>query len=159
MKFNAMICRLVGCLFIAYGIYQVWLGIDTYQAQRAQAEWRVAMAEVIAVESYRESSGRGYVTEYNVTYRYYVNADTYTGTIRGTRVRYQVDDRFDIKYDPVNSENSTHILTPKEDALAINVVGGLLFAVMGILASGLWGAFRRRCFPRTTDERERFYEK
>lgn len=159
MKPNVIICRLVGILFILYGMYQVWLGIDPYQTQRTQEEWRVAMAEVIAVESYRESSGHGYVTEYNVTYRYYVNADTYTGTIRGTRIRYQIDDRFDIKYDPVHSENSTHILTPRKDALFLNVGGGLLFAVMGALTSGLWGMFRRRVFPRTADERDRFYEK
>ncbi len=159
MKPNVAICRLMGLLFIVYGIYQVGLGIDIYRTQRTQQEWRVAMAEVIAVESYRESAGRGYVTEYNVTYRYYVNADIYTGTIRGTRIRYQIDDRFDIKYDPVHSENSTHILNSREDALAINVGGGLLFAVMGALVSGLWGAFRRRFFPRTADERERFYEK
>ncbi len=151
--------RLLGALFLLYGVYQVWLGIDIYQTQRTQEEWRVAMAEVIAVDSYRVSSGRGYVTEYNVTYQYFVNADTYTGTIRGTRMRHEVGDRFDIRYDPVDSENSTHILTPRKDALVINVAGGLLFAVIGVLTSGLWGAFRRRFFPRPTDQRERFYEK
>ena len=51
MKPNVIICRLVGILFILYGMYQVWLGIDLYQTQRTQEEWRVAMAEVIAVES------------------------------------------------------------------------------------------------------------
>ncbi len=31
MKSNVMICRLMGLLFIVYGIYQVGLGIDIYR--------------------------------------------------------------------------------------------------------------------------------
>lgn len=152
------IIRLFGLLFIVYGIYQVWLGIDLYRTQQVQEEWRVAMAEVVDVESYRRSKKHGYITEYNVTYEYHVNADVYTGTIKGIRVRYQVGDRFDIKYDPVDSEHSTHILTSDEGALAINVVGGLVFALMGALVSGLLGAIRRKLFPKPEDDRDAFYE-
>lgn len=154
--------RVIGVMFVLYGLYVMWYGVSRYAEQKRQEEWRVAMAEVVQVESYRTSVGgrkhSRWVTEYNVTYEYRVNNDIYTGEIRGTRTKYETGDRFDIKFDPVYSEKSTHILTPQPDAVVVNIAGGIIFMLMGALPTGLWGWIREKFFPRPEDEKEKFYQ-
>lgn len=139
--------------------------VSTYTQQLNTKDWRVAMAEVTDVSMRRERRGGGvksrshyshYITVYDITYQYWVNNDSYTGQITGSPNYKAVGDRFDIKYDPVFSENSTHILEPQTDVLIFNLFGSCLFAAVGMWASGLLTLLSRairRLFGGQTAER------
>ena len=140
--------------------------VSTYTQQLNTKDWRVSMAEVTDVSMRRERrsggvksrTGSRYVTVYDITYQYWVNNDSYTGQITGSPNYKAVGDRFDIKYDPVFSENSTHILKPQTDVLIFNLFGSCLFAAVGMWVSGLLPLLSqaiRRLFGDQTAERRK----
>lgn len=132
-----------GIIFIFGAIYLANQAIANYIQQLETKDWRIAMAEVTDVSERQEykSGGRKrsgrYVTVYDITYRYYVNDDSYTGKIIGSSSYKAAGDRFDIKYDPEFSENSTDILEPQTDVLIFNLGGSCLFIMIGMQVSGL----------------------
>ncbi|MDD6395594.1 MAG: hypothetical protein PUB37_05345 [Firmicutes bacterium] len=139
--------------------------VSTYTQQLNTKDWRVAMAEVTDVSMRRERRSGGVksrshyiITVYDITYQYWVNNDSYTGQITGSPNSKAVGDRFDIKYDPVFSENSTHMLEPQTDVLIFNLFGSCLFAAVGMWASGLLPpllqAIRRLFGGQTAERRE-----
>lgn len=135
--------KIFGIIFILGAIYFAFQAVSTYTQQLNTKDWRVAMAEVTDVSRRRERRSGGvksrshYITVYDITYQYYVNDDSYTGQIIGSPDYKAVGERFDIKYDPVFSENSTHILKPQTDILILNLFGSCMFAAVGMWASGL----------------------
>ena len=92
------------------------------------------MAEVTGVSERWEGGGRKGRSHivYDVVYLYHVNDESYTGEITGTRSHYEVDDRFDVKYDPEHPEISTDVLDVRTDALIMNLVGAGVFAFVGL---------------------------
>lgn len=142
-----LLVRLVGLFFVLVGVWIAGSGMSNFAGELRQQDWVVRMAEVTEVTWRRESTGIRHGSTkivYDVTYEYHNNDDTYTGTITGTVTKWEIGDRFDIKCDPAAPENATHILHPQPNVLTMNLIGGCLFAGMGMWAAGYLPFGRQR---------------
>lgn len=140
--------RLASLFFVLVGIWIAGSGISNFARELRQQDWVVRMAEVTEVTWRRVSSGRvkhgSTKIVYDVTYQYHDNDDIYTGTITGTVTKWEIGDHFDIKCDPAAPENSTHILHPQPNVLVMDLLGGCLFAGIGLWAAGYLPFGRQR---------------
>lgn len=134
------IVKIFGIIFMLGAIYIAFCGVSNYIKQLEQKDWRVVMATVTQVQQRKESVGgrkSHHKTVYDISYEYYFNSDLYSGEIIGTVTPKALGDHFDVKCDPQSPSISTHILDPLPDALIANILGGFMFAAVGLWISGI----------------------
>lgn len=133
--------KIVGIIFVIGAIWIAVKGVAAYRDQLDARDWCVWPAVVTNVASRIETSASGThfmrKTVYDIDYEYNVYGDIYTGRIIGTVSSQRIGDIIDIKWDPDAPENSTDVLEPRPGALAVNLVGSCIFAVIGLYVAGL----------------------
>ena len=148
MTMRKVILRIAGVLFTLYGLHIIASGAGQWVRQLEQRDWEVRLATVQDVTQREERRG-GFrrfshtVTVYDYTYEYFINSDRYTGRVTGTVTKQENGDLIDIKFDPENPEDSTHILSVGWDALALNIGGAVVFCVVGLWLLNLRPAVER----------------
>lgn len=129
------ILAFAGVLFCMWGCYCIYFAFANYQAQQSQTSWPIIDAEVTSVEMREEYSGVDDVERvYDITYAYTVDGTVYTGEIMGTVFQKEIGEFLSVKYDPKAPSISTNVLSPQPEGLVANLLGGLLFLAIGILA-------------------------
>lgn len=144
-----VILRALGVLFTLYGLYVIAAGAGQWVRQLEQRDWEVRLATVQDVTRREERRGGFYrlhgttVTVYDYTYEYFINSDRYTRQVTGTVTKQENGDLIDIKFDPEHPEHSTHILSVRWGALALNIGGAVVFCTIGLWLLDLRPAVRR----------------
>ena len=135
--FRKAFVLVVGAGFLLFALNIAVVGISNYRQQLAAQNWKTSMAEVTAVSERTEYNSlmRPYQqTVYDLHYEYRVGLDTYIGEVEGALYPMDVGETFEILYDPACAENSTDVLSPKNDSLIINLAGAIVFAAIGVFA-------------------------
>lgn len=132
-----MILLLGGIIFLCGGIYFFCHGIHTYLQQINQKDWEITTATVISTAERLESSGgtrrsRHYYTVYDIYYQYEADGNIYTDMIYGSNAAKSYGETFEIKFDPLEPQNSTCDLEPNFHVVISGAVGFLIFGTIGL---------------------------
>ena len=132
-----------GVVTLLIGIFMFYLGANTYIQSYKQTDWVFGSAYITDIsELNRSGVGRHRGTNYSMTYEYFVDGTRYTGEYGPLANSIEVGRSIRIKYDPNAPENSTGILAPGGNDLALVIIGTVL-AVPGFFMSGILGVLRR----------------
>ena len=131
-----------GVVTLLIGIFMFYMGANTYIQSYKQTDWVFGSAYITDIsELNRSGVGRGRIS-YSMTYEYFVDGTRYTGEYGPLANSIEVGKSIRIKYDPNAPENSTGILAPGGNDLALVIIGTVL-AVPGFFMSGILGVLRR----------------
>lgn len=131
-----------GVAALLIGLFMFYMGANTYIQSYKQTDWVFGNAYITGISQLNRSRvGRGGIS-YSMTYEYEVDGMRYTGEYGPLANSIEVGRSIRIKYDPNAPENSTGILAPGGNDLALVIIGTIL-AVPGFFMSGILGLLRR----------------
>lgn len=131
-----------GVAALLIGLFMFYMGANTYIQSYKQTDWVFGSAYITGISQLNGGRvGRGGIS-YSMTYEYEVDGMRYTGEYGPLANSIEVGRSIRIKYDPNAPENSTGILAPGGNDLALVIIGTIL-AVPGFFMSGILGLLRR----------------
>ena len=131
-----------GVATLLIGIFMFYMGANTYIQSYKQTDWVFGSAYITDISPLNGGRvGRGGIS-YSMTYEYEVDGTRYTGEYGPLANSIEVGKSIRIKYDPNAPENSTGILAPGGNDLALVIIGTIL-AVPGFFMTGILGLLRR----------------
>ena len=131
-----------GVATLLIGLFMFYMGANTYIQSYKQTDWVFGSAYITGISQLNGSRvGRGGIS-YSMTYEYEVDGTRYTGEYGPLANSIEVGRSIRIKYDPNAPENSTGILAPGGNDLALVIIGTIL-AVPGFFMTGILGLLRR----------------
>ena len=131
-----------GVAALLIGLFMFYMGANTYIQSYKQTDWVFGSAYITDISPLNGSRvGRGGIS-YSMTYEYEVDGMRYTGEYGPLANSIEVGKSIRIKYDPNAPENSTGILAPGGNDLALVIIGTIL-AVPGFFMTGILGLLRR----------------
>ena len=131
-----------GVATLLIGIFMFYMGANTYIQSYKQTDWVFGSAYITDISPLNGGRvGRGGIS-YSMTYEYEVDGMRYTGEYGPLANSIEVGKSIRIKYDPNAPENSTGILAPGGNDLALVIIGTIL-AVPGFFMTGILGLLRR----------------
>lgn len=131
-----------GVAALLIGLFMFYMGANTYIQSYKQTDWVFGSAYITGISQLNRSRvGRGGIS-YSMTYEYEVDGMRYTGEYGPLANSIEVGRSIRIKYDPNAPENSTGILAPGGNDLALVIIGTIL-AVPGFFMTGILGLLRR----------------
>lgn len=131
-----------GVAALLIGLFMFYMGANTYIQSYKQTDWVFGSAYITGISQLNGSRvGRGGIS-YSMTYEYEVDGIRYTGEYGPLANSIEVGKSIRIKYDPNAPENSTGILAPGGNDLALVIIGTIL-AVPGFFMTGILGLLRR----------------
>lgn len=131
-----------GVAALLIGLFMFYMGANTYIQSYKQTDWLFGSAYITDISPLNGGRvGRGGIS-YSMTYEYEVNGMRYTGEYGPLANSIEVGKSIRIKYDPNAPENSTGILAPGGNDLALVIIGTIL-AVPGFFMTGILGLLRR----------------
>ncbi len=131
-----------GVAALLIGLFMFYMGANTYIQSYKQTDWVFGNAYITDISQLNRSRvGRGSIS-YSMTYEYEVDGMRYTGEYGPLANSIEVGRSIRIKYDPNAPENSTGILAPGGNDLALVIIGTIL-AVPGFFMTGILGLLRR----------------
>ena len=131
-----------GVAALIIGLFMFYMGANTYIQSYKQTDWVFGSAYITDISQLNRSRvGRGGIS-YSMTYEYEVDGMRYTGEYGPLANSIEVGKSIRIKYDPNAPENSTGILAPGGNDLALVIIGTIL-AVPGFFMTGILGLLRR----------------
>ena len=131
-----------GVAALLIGLFMFYMGANTYIQSYKQTDWVFGSAYITDISQLNGGRvGRGGIS-YSMTYEYEVDGTRYTGEYGPLANSIEVGRSIRIKYDPNAPENSTGILAPGGNDLALVIIGTIL-AVPGFFMSGILGLLRR----------------
>ena len=131
-----------GVAALLIGLFMFYMGANTYIQSYKQTDWVFGSAYITDISQLNGSRvGRGGIS-YSMTYEYEVDGMRYTGEYGPLANSIEVGKSIRIKYDPDAPENSTGILAPGGNDLALVIIGTIL-AVPGFFMTGILGLLRR----------------
>lgn len=131
-----------GVAALLIGLFMFYMGANTYIQSYKQTDWVFGSAYITDISPLNGSRvGRGGIS-YSMTYEYEVDGMRYTGEYGPLANSIEVGRSIRIKYDPNAPENSTGILAPGGNDLALVIIGTIL-AVPGFFMTGILGLLRR----------------
>lgn len=131
-----------GVAALLIGLFMFYMGANTYIQSYKQTDWVFGSAYITDISQLNGSRvGRGGIS-YSMTYEYEVDGTRYTGEYGPLANSIEVGRSIRIKYDPNAPENSTGILAPGGNDLALVIIGTIL-AVPGFFMTGILGLLRR----------------
>lgn len=136
--------RFIGYVLMIVGIYLILNGISDYADQSRQNAWTATAATVTDVSSeiVGSSTHGSSRTYYIMTYAYAVNGETYTGSTERLSSPRLVGDTIPVKYDPNSPEASTATLSPNTHNMAVLLLLGTAFLIIGFFLSGVLDLLR-----------------
>lgn len=131
-----------GVAALLIGLFMFYMGANTYIQSYKQTDWVFGSAYITDISQLNGGRvGRGGIS-YSMTYEYEVDGMRYTGEYGPLANSIEVGKSIRIKYDPDAPENSTGILAPGGNDLALVIIGTIL-AVPGFFMTGILGLLRR----------------
>lgn len=131
-----------GVAALLIGLFMFYMGANTYIQSYKQTDWVFGSAYITDISPLNGGRvGRGGIN-YSMTYEYFVDGTRYTGEYGPLANSIEVGKSIRIKYDPNAPENSTGILAPGGNDLALVIIGTIL-AVPGFFMTGILGLLRR----------------
>lgn len=131
-----------GVAALLIGLFMFYMGANTYIQSYKQTDWVFGSAYITGISPLNGGRvGRGGIS-YSMTYEYEVDGMRYTGEYGPLANSIEVGKSIRIKYDPNAPENSTGILAPGGNDLALVIIGTIL-AVPGFFMTGILGLLRR----------------
>lgn len=131
-----------GVAALLIGLFMFYMGAKTYIQSYKQTDWVFGSAYITGISQLNGGRvGRGGIS-YSMTYEYEVDGMRYTGEYGPLANSIEVGRSIRIKYDPNAPENSTGILAPGGNDLALVIIGTIL-AVPGFFMTGILGLLRR----------------
>ena len=131
-----------GVAALLIGLFMFYMGANTYIQSYKQTDWVFGSAYITGISPLNGGRvGRGGIS-YSMTYEYEVDGMRYTGEYGPLANSIEVGRSIRIKYDPNAPENSTGILAPGGNDLALVIIGTIL-AVPGFFMTGILGLLRR----------------
>ena len=131
-----------GVAALLIGLFMLYMGANTYIQSYKQTDWVFGSAYITDISPLNGGRvGRGGIS-YSMTYEYEVDGTRYTGEYGPLANSIEVGRSIRIKYDPNAPENSTGILAPGGNDLALVIIGTIL-AVPGFFMTGILGLLRR----------------
>lgn len=131
-----------GVATLLIGLFMFYMGANTYIQSYKQTDWVFGSAYITDISQLNGGRvGRGGIS-YSMTYAYEVDGTRYTGEYGPLANSIEVGKSIRIKYDPNAPENSTGILAPGGNDLALVIIGTIL-AVPGFFMTGILGLLRR----------------
>lgn len=131
-----------GVATLLIGLFMFYMGANTYIQSYKQTDWVFGSAYITGISELNGGRvGRGGIS-YSMTYEYEVDGMRYTGEYGPLANSIEVGRSIRIKYDPNAPENSTGILAPGGNDLALVIIGTIL-AVPGFFMTGILGLLRR----------------
>lgn len=131
-----------GVAALLIGLFMFYMGANTYIQSYKQTDWVFGSAYITGISQLNRSRvGRDGIS-YSMTYEYEVDGTRYTGEYGPLANSIEVGKSIRIKYDPNAPENSTGILAPGGNDLALVIIGTIL-AVPGFFMTGILGLLRR----------------
>ena len=131
-----------GVATLLIGLFMFYMGANTYIQSYKQTDWVFGSAYITDISPLNGGRvGRGGIS-YSMTYEYEVDGMRYTGEYGPLANSIEVGRSIRIKYDPDAPENSTGILAPGGNDLALVIIGTIL-AVPGFFMTGIPGLLRR----------------
>ena len=131
-----------GVAALLIGLFMFYMGANTYIQSYKQTDWVFGSAYITGISQLNGGRvGRGGIS-YSMTYEYEVDGTRYTGEYGPLANSIEVGKSIRIKYDPNAPENSTGILAPGGNDLALVIIGTIL-AVPGFFMTGILGLLRR----------------
>lgn len=131
-----------GVAALLIGLFMFYMGANTYIQSYKQTDWVFGSAYITDISQLNGGRvGRGGIS-YSMTYEYEVDDTRYTGEYGPLANSIEVGKSIRIKYDPNAPENSTGILAPGGNDLALVIIGTIL-AVPGFFMTGILGLLRR----------------
>ena len=131
-----------GVAALLIGLFMFYMGANTYIQSYKQTDWVFGSAYITDISPLNGGRvGRGGIS-YSMTYEYFVDGTRYTGEYGPLANSIEVGRSIRIKYDPNAPENSTGILAPGGNDLALVIIGTIL-AVPGFFMTGILGLLRR----------------
>lgn len=131
-----------GVAALLIGLFMFYMGANTYIQSYKQTDWVFGSAYITGISELNGGRvGRGGIS-YSMTYEYEVDGTRYTGEYGPLANSIEVGKSIRIKYDPNAPENSTGILAPGGNDLALVIIGTIL-AVPGFFMTGILGLLRR----------------
>lgn len=131
-----------GVAALLIGLFMFYMGANTYIQSYKQTDWVFGSAYITDISQLNGGRvGRGGIS-YSMTYEYEVDGMRYTGEYGPLANSIEVGRSIRIKYDPNAPENSTGILAPGGNDLALVIIGTIL-AVPGFFMTGILGLLRR----------------
>ena len=131
-----------GVAALLIGLFMFYMGANTYIQSYKQTDWVFGSAYITDISQLNGGRvGRGGIS-YSMTYEYFVDGTRYTGEYGPLANSIEVGRSIRIKYDPNAPENSTGILAPGGNDLALVIIGTIL-AVPGFFMTGILGLLRR----------------
>ena len=131
-----------GVAALLIGLFMFYMGANTYIQSYKQTDWVFGSAYITDISPLNGGRvGRGGIS-YSMTYEYEVDGMRYTGEYGPLANSIEVGKSIRIKYDPNVPENSTGILAPGGNDLALVIIGTIL-AVPGFFMTGILGLLRR----------------
>ena len=131
-----------GVATLLIGLFMFYMGANTYIQSYKQTDWVFGSAYITDISQLNGGRvGRGGIS-YSMTYEYEVDGMRYTGEYGPLANSIEVGKSIRIKYDPNAPENSTGILAPGGNDLALVIIGTIL-AVPGFFMTGILGLLRR----------------
>ena len=131
-----------GVAALLIGLFMFYMGANTYIQSYKQTDWVFGSAYITDISPLNGGRvGRGGIS-YSMTYEYEVDGTRYTGEYGPLANSIEVGRSIRIKYDPNAPENSTGILAPGGNDLALVIIG-MILAVPGFFMTGILGLLRR----------------
>lgn len=131
-----------GVAALLIGLFMFYMGANTYIQSYKQTDWVFGSAYITGISQLNGGRvGRGGIS-YSMTYEYEVDGMRYTGEYGPLANSIEVGKSIRIKYDPNAPENSTGILAPGGNDLALVIIGTIL-AVPGFFMTGILDLLRR----------------
>ena len=131
-----------GVAALLIGLFMFYMGANTYIQSYKQTDWVFGSAYITDISPLNGGRvGRGGIS-YSMTYEYEVDGMRYTGEYGPLANSIEVGKSIRIKYDPNAPENSTGILAPGGNDLALVIIG-MILAVPGFFMTGILGLLRR----------------
>ena len=131
-----------GVAALLIGLFMFYMGANTYIQSYKQTDWVFGSAYITDISQLNGGRvGRGGIS-YSMTYEYEVDGMRHTGEYGPLANSIEVGKSIRIKYDPNAPENSTGILAPGGNDLALVIIGTIL-AVPGFFMTGILGLLRR----------------
>lgn len=131
-KVSQRVFAVIGSLLICVAFGILIYDIYTYVRQFDQRDWETASATVIGVQERTHNiKGPDATAYYDIEYQYEVNGNVYTGLIDGINTAKDLNETFDIRYDPNAPQNSTHYLKPNNGFIVSGILGFLVFGGIG----------------------------
>ena len=145
---SRLVVIIIGITMLITGIRMLVMGVDAYIQPLHHTDWVTSNANITDISGSaikgirgRHLSSRTSIN-YWMTYEYVVDGTHYTGEYGPLANSIEVGRSIRIKYDPNAPENSTGILAPGGNDLALVIIGTIL-AVPGFFMTGILGLLRR----------------